>query len=282
MLLSLGPEMSRVQSRMALGVQCLDALNGRPCLQALSVRLLSLGPLTANLELQAKGGGRFSLAFSGRFAQLWRRTTEPGRLLPRDLDLLVHEQAASEASAAHRVGPRRLSVQLALSANARPLPLAGSANTFNLRLLAGPNHPFDGGATLLRGRVRLGTNETNARAARWARLVAVKGGRLLGFAQADERGEYALLLRYPAGLLAPASPHADDGDISLTVAARRAPPAHTTPFDDLSPEPAVLAALDADPLANLPAAYNRRVTVARSLRLGASHSGPDFDFLLAP
>jgi hypothetical protein len=278
----LGPELSQVQHRIALGVQCVEALTGRPLLAPLRLTLKTIGPLAANLPLQAKGGGRYSLVDAGAFARLWNRCTEPGRLLPRTLDLLAHEDVASEDLAPHRHGPRRVLITLASTAEARPRPAASRQNTFQLRLFPGPSYPFDGGATLLRGRVQLPDPPRAPKPARWARLVAVKAGRVVGATQADERGEYALLLRYPAGLIAPATPHVDDGAIELRVAARGAPPAHQLPFDDLAAEDVALAALDADPWANLPAGYDRRRIVARTLQLGRPHSGPDFDFLLAP
>ncbi len=289
---SLGPELARVQHRLALGVQCVEALTGRPLLAPLRLTLLRLGPLEAGLELQPKGGGRYSLVDTGRFAVLWNRCTEPGRTLPRGVDLLAHEGPPRvplrESEQPHQHGPRRVAMTLAETVPPapdplfRPRPLPGRDNLLTLRLFPGPNYPHAGGGTLLRGRVRLGTNEADAKPARWARLVAMKGASLLGCTQADERGEFALLLRYPAGLLAPATPHASDGQIDLHVAARRTPPAHVTAFDDLSPEPAAVVAADANPLAELPASYDRRVAVQRTLVFGRTHSGADFDFLLAP
>lgn len=276
--ISLGTEMERIEHFIAVGLQVVDALTARPLLVPLRVRLLTLGPLVANLDLQAKGGGRYSLVDRGAFARLWDRTTEPGRLLPRGLDLLLHEEASAEALAPHRASPRRLGLQLLETGAARPRPAPDRANAPTVRLWPGAAYAFDGGATLLRGRVR--RNTAGQAPARWARVIASRGGRVLGMAQADERGEYALALRYPAGLLAPASPAASDGDVRLDVFARSAPPAHKKPFDDLSVEPAGVAAADSDPVADRPAAYDRQATVTRRLVFGRSHSGPDFDFLL--
>jgi hypothetical protein len=163
----------------------------------------------------------------------------------------------------------------------RPRPRPSRANTLVLRLFPGPAYSFTGGGTLLRGRVQTGLAD-DPQPARWARLVARKGTALLGAAQADERGEYALLLRYPPGLLAPATPSPNDGRINLTVAARSDPGAHESPFDDLASEPAAVVAVDANPLANLPAGYDLRTTVQRTVVFGRVHSGPDLDFLLPP
>ncbi len=290
LVVTLGAEMSRVQHRLAVGVQVVDTLSGRPLLAPLHVRLLQIGPLQAELPLLSKGGGRYSLADTGAFARLWDRTTEPGRLLPRTLDLIAHEakpgrrwHEVREGELPHRHGPRRVRLQLDETLDPRPRPAASRANTLVMRLFPGPAYPFDGGATLLRGRVQLRQPPPLAPLpARWARLVATKGGRVVGATQADERGEYALLLRYPAGLLAPATPAATDGDIQLHVAARSAPPAHRQPFDDLSTELGPVAALDTDPLADMPANYDLSVTLPRTLNLGRPHSGPDYDFLLPP
>lgn len=276
--LSLGPELERIEHFIAVGVQVVDALTARPLLVPLRARLLAIGPLAANLDLQPKGGGRYSLVDAGAFARLWNRTTEPGRLLPRGLDLLLREDAFDEAGAPHRASPRRLSLQLLKTAAPRPRPAPDRANAPTVRLWPGAAYAFDGGATLLRGRVR--RNTAGQPPARWARIVATRGGRVLGMAQADERGEYALAIRYPAGLLAPTSPHASDGDVQLDVFARAVPPAHRMPFDDLSAEPAAVAAADTDPIADRPAAYGLQATVARRLVFGRPHSGPDFDFLL--
>ncbi len=292
LLVSAGPELARVGHRLAVGVQCVDALSGQPLLVPLQVRLLALGPLAAGLALQAKGEGRYSLPDAGAFARLWDRCTRLDDPLPRTLDLLVHETLpgpqAHEADAPHRAGPRRVLMNLAETTPAlptpgfRPRPLPGRESTFTMRLFPGPNHGFDASATVLRGRVQLGTSAADARPARWARLVATRGSAVLGHTQADERGEYALLLRYPAGLLAPATPSPADAQIELHIAARRNPPAHSAPFDDLSAEPAAVVALEGPPLADLPTAYDRRVSVARSLVFGRINSGPAYEHLLPP
>lgn len=275
LLISAGAEMSRVQHRLGVGMQLLDQLTGRALLAPLRVRLLAIGTVRHELALQPKGNGRYSLADAGEFARLWSAAAAP-----RMLDLLVHEARGGqalppEAELPHAHGPRRVSALL-LEAGGRPAPRR--ENLLQLALMPGPAYPFLGGATLLRGRVQRQTAD-GPQPARWARLVAFKNGRLLGSTQADERGDYALLLRYPPGLLAPATPSASDGEIELRIAARDAPPAHRLPFDDIEPEP--LATLDhPDPWAALPAAYGLRVTLPRTLSLGQSHSGPAFDFVL--
>lgn len=270
LLLSLGAEMSRVQHRLGVGLQLIDALNGRPLAMPMDVSLRGIGPLPAfRLALQAKGEGRYSLADASEFARRWSAATAP-----RMLDLWIHEPG-SEAQSPHALGPRRVQATL-LEAGGRPAPRR--ENLLRIPLLPGPAYPFPAGATLVRGRVQRQTADGRL-PARWARLHAFKNGRLLASSQADERGDYALLLRYPPGLLAPATPAASDGEIELRIAARGAPPAHHDPFDDLEPEP--LVDLDTlDPWAALPAAYGLRVTLPRTLSLGRSHSGPDFDVLL--
>ncbi|HEY8877830.1 MAG TPA: hypothetical protein VIN03_09725 [Roseateles sp.] len=278
LVVSLGPELERIEHFIAVGLQVVDALTLRPLLVPLRVRLLAIGPLKADLDLQSKGGGRYSLVDAGAFARLWNRTTEPGRLLPRSLDLLLSEASSDEASAPHRASPRRLSLALVETAAPRPRPAPNRANAPTVRLWPGAAYAFDGGATLIRGRVS--RNSAGQPPARWARIVATRAGRVLGMAQADERGEYALALRYPAGLLAPTSPSASDGDVRLDVFARSAPPAHAKPFDDLSAEPAAIAAADADPVTNRPAAYDLQANASPTLVFGRTHSGPTFDFLL--
>ncbi len=272
LLVSLGAELSRVQHRLGVGLQLLDALSGRPLVTPMAVSLRGIGSLPAfRLALQAKGEGRYSLADAGEFARHWSAAAAP-----RVLDLWMHEAGnGSEAQRPHALGPRRVQALL-LEDGGRPAPRR--ENLLRIPLLPGPAYPFPAGATLVRGRVRRQTTD-GPLPARWARLHAFKSGRLLGSTQADERGDYALLLRYPPGLLAPATPSTGDGEIELRIAARDAPPVHQDPFDDLEPEP--LAALEAlDPWAALTAAYGLRVTLPRALSLGRSHSGPDFDFLL--
>jgi Asp-tRNA(Asn)/Glu-tRNA(Gln) amidotransferase A subunit family amidase len=83
-------------------------------------------------------------------------------------------------------------------------------------------------------------------------------------------------------LLAPATPSPADAQIELHIAARRNPPPHSAPFDDLSAEPAAVVALEGPPLADLPAAYDRRISVARSLVFGRINSGPAYEHLLPP
>ncbi len=298
LVVSAGPELARVQHRLAVGVQCVDMRSGQPLLAPLQVRLLAIGPLRAELALQPKGNGRYSLPDAGAFARLWDRCTRPDDPLPRTLDLLVHEalpgslaHPATEADTAHRTGPRRVLMTLAETTPAlptpgfRPRPLPGRESTLTWRLFAGPNHGHDGSATVLRGQVQLGTSAADARPARWARLVATRGSAVLGHTQADERGEYALLLRYPAGLLAPATPSAADAQIELHIAARRSPPPHRQPFDDLSAEPAGAVSSEAPTLPellNLPAAYDRRVQLPRTVVFGRINGGPEYQHLLPP
>lgn len=269
--ISLGAELSRVQHRLGVGLQLIDALSGRPLATTMDVSLRGIGLLPAfRLALQPKGEGRYSLADAGEFARRWTAAAAPRRL-----DLWIREAGGSEAQCLHALGPRRVQATL-LEADGRPAPRR--ENLLRIPLLPGPAYPFPAGATLVRGRVQRQT-ANGPLPARWARLHAFKNGRLLASSQADERGDYALLLRYPPGLLAPTTPAAGDGEIELRVAARGAPPDPHEPFDDLEPEPLVDLDLP-DPWAALPAAYGLRVTLPRTLSLGRSHSGPDFDVLL--
>jgi hypothetical protein len=288
--LDLGPRLSTLGHRLAIGVQCIDALTGRPADTPLKVRIATLGPLTADFELEGKGGGRYALRDAGKLARLWDRTTQPGAVLPRTIDLRVHEASSGgEGAAPHRYMPRRVTLALTETPppappvpGFRPRPLAAPANGFVVRLWPGPAYPFDGGGTVVRGCVRRGANVETAPRVRWPRVIATKGARVVGVAHGDERGEYTLLVRYPAGLISPLAPAAADAQVTLTAYGRSAAPAHSVPFDDLAAEPAAVAAADADPIADLPAAYNRQVAVARTLAFGAVQRGPDFELLLPP
>jgi hypothetical protein len=288
--LDLGPRLSTLEHRLAIGVHCIDALTGRSVEVPLGVRISTLGPLVADLELEGKDGGRYALRDAGKLARLWDRTTQPGALLPRSIDLHVHERSHSgEATAPHRYMPRRVTLALTETPlpvppvpGFRPRPLPSPVNGFTVRLWPGPAYPFDGGGTLVRGCVRRGANAQTAQRVRWPRVIATKGARVVGVAHGDERGEYALLLRYPAGLMSPLLPAADDAQVTLTAYGRSAPPVHTAPYDDLAAELSAVVAADASPVADLPAPYNRQVAVARTLVFGAVQRGPDFELLLPP
>jgi hypothetical protein len=288
--LDLGPRLSTLEHRLAIGVQCIDALTGRPAEAPLTVRIATLGPLVADLELEGKGGGRYALRDAGKLARLWDRTTQPGAPLPRAIDLRVHERSRDgEGNAPHRYLPRRVTLALTETPppappvpGFRPRPLPAPVNGFTVRLWPGPAYPFDGGGTVVRGCVRRGANAQTAPRVRWPRVIATKGARVVGVAHGDERGEYALLVRYPAGLISPLAPAAADAQVTLTAYGRSAPPVHAAPYDDLAAEPAAVVAADADPVADLPAAYNRQVVLARTLVFGAVQRGPDFELLLPP
>jgi hypothetical protein len=179
---ALGPV--TVLHRLALGVECLDALVDRLVLTSVRVgrqapgRVLPrpLDPTWPCLDLERSGPARFKLRHHG--------------LMPAELTVRVDDPT-------RRYVPRRFTVH--------PWPVAALDETngqpyvpVRSRLLRtwlwpGSAYPLPRGTTVIRGRV-----VHDARPARWARLVAMgPTGQVAGRAHADDRGEFVLVVTDP-------------------------------------------------------------------------------------
>ena len=211
-----------VLHRLALGVECVDAVTGRRVTTEVEVgrevdpRRLPRGfdPQWPCLPLESQGIGRSQLRFDHATptAVRLRLVDRRRRFVPRRLDLplwTLAEILAAEASSS------------AVSAAARVLrPWLWPASAAGL----------PGGATVVRGVVRAGDDPV-----RWARLTAVRpGDGPVGRGHADERGEFLVLVT-GTGSLPPPAPSILDVDLVVTAPDPNAapPPSDTDHHADL-------------------------------------------------
>jgi len=175
---------AHVLHRLAVGVECLDAIVDRPVLTPVRAgrqvpdRLLP-GRRAAGwpcIDLQTSGPARFKLTYRPP--------------LPKDIVLRVDDPT-------RRYVPRRFMVH--------PWPLARLDETIRQtyvpvrsRLLRawlwpGAAYPLPRGTTVIRGRVMRAGGP-----ARWSRLTAVgPTNEVAGRAHADDRGEFVLVITHP-------------------------------------------------------------------------------------
>ena len=225
---SVGP--ADVLHRLALGVECLDAVTGlrlRAEVRAgreLDPRLLAAGsdPGWPCRSLERKGTARFQLLLDD---------AAPSSLVLRLVD------------PARRVVARRLELPLwtldeVRGAERTPPTVPTTSRIVRPWLWPGAAADLPRGATVVRGRV-----ETAGRPVPWARVTAVSpGDGPVGYAHADDRGEFVLLLT-GTGMLPPPPP--SSLTVRLEVLARPLP----AEVPDADPETDPLDGLVAESLA---------------------------------
>lgn len=182
-----------VLHRLALAIDCVDAVTGRGPRTPIRIgREVSAVVLPRHhdrawpcLEPDRRGPGRVLL-------RLDRRT--PTRVTLRLVD------------PARRYVARRFALSLwtlpeILAGDAANTPVPGASRLLRPWLLPGSAASLSRGLTTVRGRVHDG----NDRPVRWARITAVNpGNEAVGWAHADERGEFLLVVERTGALPAPA------------------------------------------------------------------------------
>jgi hypothetical protein len=205
---------ARVLHRLALGVECLDAVAQRRLRNAVSVgrevdpRLLprDADPEWPCVSLQDRGIGRAQIRFD-------HTTSTSVRL--RIVD------------AFRRFAPRRFDVPLWTlaeidAAELTPPLVPAAARVLRPWLWPGSGALLPRGMTVIRGVVMSGDQPV-----RWARLNAVRpGDGVIGHGHADERGEFIVVIT-GTGSLPPPAP--STLDVDLVVIAPN--PASSTPVD---------------------------------------------------
>jgi hypothetical protein len=204
-----------VLHRLALAVECLDAVTGQRVRADLSIDRevdpLLLPPSVRGLPplrpLEARDSGRALIRFDHT------TPTRPVRLRIWD--------------PRRRYAPRRLDLPLwtlaeVVAAEATPRTVPAASRTLRPRLFPGSAGPVPRGATVIRGRVQSGGAPV-----RWARVSAVRTGDVpIGHGHADDRGEFVVVLA-DAGNLPPPAPSELSVDLVVT-----APDPNTAPQVD--------------------------------------------------
>lgn len=219
-----------VLHRLALVVECVDSVMERrlgtqvKIGREVSPLLLPRGypPGWPCLDLIPRGPGRGMILFD------WRTPTKPVRIRIAD--------------PARRYVPRRFELPLwtlaeIVAAEATPPVVPAASRLLRPSLSPGTAYQAARGTTAIRGRVASGGTGV-----RWARLTAIgPGPQAVGWAQADERGEFLLVIA-DTGTLPPPAP--SELTVDLTVIAP-APAAAQPPAQSAGDQSA------ADPYADL-------------------------------
>lgn len=209
---AVGP--AQVLHRLALGVECLDAVTGRRVRTEVAVgrevdpRLLARvhDPSWPCVGLEPKGTGRAQLRLDASTPTAVRlRLVDPlRRFVPRRFDLplwTLPEIVAAEAS---------------------PHDVPARARLLRPWLWPGSGAALPQGATVIRGTVRSAGTPV-----RWARLTAVRpADGAVGNGHADERGEFLVVIT-DTGSLPPPAPSTLAIDLVVTAP----DPATPTPVD---------------------------------------------------
>jgi len=209
---------SRVAHRLALAVECIDAMTKRTASAPVQIIRENDVPNSTPAQRYVRTDPGFVPRGPGRALLLH------GRRTPTSVTVRISDTA-------RQFVPRRLKVPLssltdAIATERGEKHVLAASRLIRPSLLPGSGYPFVRGTTGLRGAVA-----ANGVAVRWPRIVAKDaGGVVVGWAHGDERGEFVMVLDIPFVL--PTKP--DTFDITLFVSApalRRTPEAD--PLDDL-------------------------------------------------
>lgn len=298
-VVTLGPHLATIRHRIAIGLVCVDAVNDRPVPAAMTARLLRLGTTFLDLPFDEHGAGHFALRFAGKLEAIWRRKIENG--LSTTLDIRVSESPRPGPKGAPAAYPlqyigRRFTLELARDAvpapNTKPIPTVD--NVFRVPLWRGPAAGVPTGLTVLRGRC-VYTPAVDGVPVPYARVFATTPpaeangdiADVRGAAFCDARGDYVMILG--GGLLAPA---VQTMVTRVRLTARGYPMATPAAGDEyprnndfwnlpIETQTAALAP-PADILKRLPASFTKNADAGTpdrtvEIRVGAEHSGPEFD-----
>jgi len=210
-------ERSRVGHRLALGLQCIDAVTRLPVAPlpggVVAAELLAIGTRPWVQRFEPHTQSRQALRWAGRYQRLLQRAVEQA-------DPVSHEvrvgglRDARQAGSVHRQDPRcfvprRLSIEPAL--DAAGVPRANADNLRTVWLWPGAAYPVPARSTGVRGQVLRDLGGGRQAPVPWVRVICTRPGAgapdlateaVLGWAHGDDRGEFLLLLgagAVPAG-----------------------------------------------------------------------------------
>lgn len=287
-------EVARVGHRLAMGVQCFDALTQRP-LEPLGgpdvvAELRAVGTRAHLQRLEPHTQARHALRHEGRYARLLARAVELADSTSHELYLYGtrHRQAGdySTDNDPRRFVPRRLACTPVLAAG---LPPATTANARQAWLWPGAAYLLPGRTTALRGRIRRDQGGGLQAPVPWARVVATRPGAgdpdfatetALAWAHGDDRGEFLLVLGNAAASGAAALPP----QVSVHVWVFLPPPLPAfDPADPLASLPLEDGGTEVDSELlrgrTVPAGYAPQAVRAASLPLGEVHTLAEAELL---
>ena len=219
---------ARVDHRLALGVQWIDALSQLPAPGPWTAQLEAIGARPCPIAFDAHPQSRHALRWSGRLARLLglaaaeKAATPPPTpaVDPTRFELRAfarRDPAATAWTAAEdprRYVPRRLSM---IPAQSGGVPSATADNSRRAWLWPGVAHPLASNTTAVCGCVRRGASLASAAIVPWARVIVTMPGALpadfaheaqVGWGHVDDRGEFLAVLgvaAVPGGALLPPS-----------------------------------------------------------------------------
>jgi hypothetical protein len=235
--------------RLALGVEPLDAVAGGRTPAPLRV-LVEDAPVPLHRWRAWKQGeildhvlGVLDRHPSGRFGRIYGPGMVGGTVVLRVVD------SAVGSGPLRWIVPRRLRVELADEATVTAADLGPGPphplwrRVFPVGLFPGAAAPLASQATVLRGRVTrlVGTSRVPVR---WARVSAMDGDDVVGWAHGDDRGEFVLVVGNADAAVVPPE---DPLPVELTVGATLPPPT-PDPLDPLRPTVDPLWDLPVEPL----------------------------------
>jgi hypothetical protein len=217
---------ARIDHRLALGVQWIDALSQLAAPGPWTARLETIGARPCSLAFDAHPQSRHALRWTGRLARLLaiaaaEKAASPSPTPDVDPTRFVLRAFARRGAAAaawsagedpRRYVPRRLSI---VPAQTGGVPAATAANSRRAWLWPGAAYPLPSNVTALRGCVRRGPTPAVAAVVPWARVVVTLPGPLpadfaaetpVGWGHVDDRGEFVAVLgvaAVPGGALLP-------------------------------------------------------------------------------
>lgn len=225
-------EVSRVNHRLALGVQWIDALSGLPATGPLRCVLEQVGSRALHQPFDAHPQARHALRLAGRLASLLvigaaEKAADPPPTAADDQTNFVLRGFArrdprpgnySANDDPRQFVPRRLALTPVLG---NGVPIATAANIRQAWLWPGAAYPLAGNTTSIRGHVRRGPNMDEAVSVPWVRVIVTRPASAgaapdfatelqVGWGHGDDRGEFLLVLGFQAApggaLLAQAMP----------------------------------------------------------------------------
>lgn len=188
-----------VRHRLALGLECLDAMTGVRINTPLSAEVLKVGPLEFGQFMTAKGGGLQMVHYAQRLKKYYQHCIANNYAHALETRLSCVRLAPTFEDKRSYV-PRRLRITLKTDANQQPAPTP--ENIRRPWLWPGAAYPVPGNATGVRGRAAKGSDAKSAVPLRWVRVLAsipaseadLAKATIVGQAHGDDRGEFLLLI----------------------------------------------------------------------------------------